>query len=417
MSNGLKRPTKRYVKPLEVCAGGKAIEGKFKDSCQGDSGGPLTKKDNDDIGTIYGVVSWGVGCGVPGSPGMYTRVTNYLNWIHMNTGVMMDDATSLVPAKNCIDTENNPGSSNNLAFAPVPDNIGLPQNENNIIFSTDFPQRCLTKKQRTRAFDYSKGKQAVTHPNCADLLDIHKNMNYEYAYDAKTQKIRASGIYMDDYCMELKGTTPMYNKCKETELQKFIYNSDLKVIFAKVKKSKQLLALSFQINRPTDRNKELSLKFTYYYYSKFGNNNLVENTQIQMNSAETLATNIGNKCILANKKMANKMYLLAGNCNQNAKTGGWVHSDNRIYNSNRSGLKEKTLCWLGKPNKPVFLTLCSNCEKKGYAPYCNFNYDYDNQGLVGSVNKFGISAQRVFVLQKGLKVKMGKNNRIYNRFG
>lgn len=49
---------------------------------QGDSGGPLML--NDGKWTQVGIVSWGIGCGKGQFPGVYTRVTSFMNWITKN---------------------------------------------------------------------------------------------------------------------------------------------------------------------------------------------------------------------------------------------------------------------------------------------------------------------------------------------
>ncbi|GLV31538.1 Serine protease 7 [Carabus blaptoides fortunei] len=66
------------ITKTQLCAGGKSGQ----DSCYGDSGGPLMRtmpgKDNF---YVEGVVSFGALCGQEGLPGIYTRVSEYLNWI------------------------------------------------------------------------------------------------------------------------------------------------------------------------------------------------------------------------------------------------------------------------------------------------------------------------------------------------
>ena len=52
-----------------------------RDSCQGDSGGPLAVLGQDGSYSQIGIISWGKGCGRPGYPGVYTRLTALLGWI------------------------------------------------------------------------------------------------------------------------------------------------------------------------------------------------------------------------------------------------------------------------------------------------------------------------------------------------
>jgi secreted trypsin-like serine protease len=54
--------------------------GPARDTCQGDSGGPLVGGSGS-AARLVGVTSWGRGCAAAPYPGVYTRVSSYLDWI------------------------------------------------------------------------------------------------------------------------------------------------------------------------------------------------------------------------------------------------------------------------------------------------------------------------------------------------
>lgn len=81
-------PVCKYAEDREtnaICAG---FSDGGKDACQGDSGGPFMCLNPNRPHQWYlaGVVSHGEGCARPDEPGIYTRVSLYIEWIfdHIN---------------------------------------------------------------------------------------------------------------------------------------------------------------------------------------------------------------------------------------------------------------------------------------------------------------------------------------------
>ena len=93
-TNGIFFDYEKYIIPVSMCAS--SFDN--KDACAGDSGGPLMSKptSNDASQDVQvGVVSFGVdGCGHPGIPGVYARVSYIAPWIQESVCRMSNDPPS-----------------------------------------------------------------------------------------------------------------------------------------------------------------------------------------------------------------------------------------------------------------------------------------------------------------------------------
>eukprot|EP00775_Hariotina_reticulata_P011931 gene11931-12074_t len=70
---------KNKIRNTQICAG---VPQGNADACQGDSGGPLFQRGVISAEDVQvGIVSYGIGCGRPNVPGVYTDVRRYRTWL------------------------------------------------------------------------------------------------------------------------------------------------------------------------------------------------------------------------------------------------------------------------------------------------------------------------------------------------
>ncbi len=79
--------TSRMLLAADFGGGGNADN---KDSCQGDSGGPLVTLHNN-VYYQLGIVSWGEGCALTKYPGVYTRLSQFVDWVSIKTNRACED--------------------------------------------------------------------------------------------------------------------------------------------------------------------------------------------------------------------------------------------------------------------------------------------------------------------------------------
>ncbi len=113
----------------DLCAG---VAGGGIDTCQGDSGSPLTIQ-IDGVATLAGVTSVGNECALPNFPGIYTRVTTYINWIR---GYVPIPATVPMPPVG-VTSKAAVGGKVVVSWLPPTSDGGAPITDYNVVNITD----------------------------------------------------------------------------------------------------------------------------------------------------------------------------------------------------------------------------------------------------------------------------------------
>ncbi len=78
------------INDTHLCAG--FLQQGGVDTCAADSGGPIFVSDGAGGFLQVGITSFGVGCGLPNRPGVYTRMSSFFDWVQENIA-----AVSIVP--------------------------------------------------------------------------------------------------------------------------------------------------------------------------------------------------------------------------------------------------------------------------------------------------------------------------------
>lgn len=214
----------------QICAGGRLQPGDtlYKSPCQGDSGGPLNFYDANDIGTVMGVVSWGIACDGPGFPSVYARTSAYVDWIFANSRVRMDGDSLNTNAVNfgldsCFDdyTQENGGyadltNTQDTSQDPVYAQVSIDTDKK--IPVKDIVTACLVRDQRNTELDYRPGKFLAIDRDCYNQHILYQNNNYQFSYDETTGRIYNEMMAPDNYCVFRSHRNAYITKCEHAHI-------------------------------------------------------------------------------------------------------------------------------------------------------------------------------------------------------
>uniref|UniRef100_A0A3B5AK98 Serine protease 56 n=1 Tax=Stegastes partitus TaxID=144197 RepID=A0A3B5AK98_9TELE len=140
---------KELVTNTMLCAG--YLSGGI-DSCQGDSGGPLIYQDRiSGRFQLYGITSWGDGCGEKGKPGVYTRVSAFSDWIQ-SFGSREPTCPELLKTTEMTEEEQRSEFSSLCRFYT----LTCPPGQSASACSRMAEEKCLTRFKKCREYSSSK---------------------------------------------------------------------------------------------------------------------------------------------------------------------------------------------------------------------------------------------------------------------
>jgi len=173
-----------------------------RDACQGDSGGPLIKQGDapgDDI--AVGIVSWGIGCGE--LPGVYTRISSYVDWIVSKVDEYGGQIPSRCKKKGTLSTSEN---SDTLSKSGNSDTFTLPKSNLlslgcEVTDNKEFRyanKSCAWIKNNSKSYYCKKIKVQANCPNaCACFLQQLPTWN------SQQDTLISDDYYFEDDALEL----------------------------------------------------------------------------------------------------------------------------------------------------------------------------------------------------------------------